>query len=155
MRPSLFSVLRCIFLTYQQPIYENSPICLQFSAGYLFLMLSFTLTDSINFLLIVYNSTCLNMALLPSTSESCRVPFLARCLLRFWERVCHLNCCNMSLASRFFLLLNKEGNQQWRILTIVFPLIFILYCLSQCVCSTLICLIHLPLSLLQSQDMFS
>lgn len=70
-----------------------------FSAGYLFLMLSFTLTDSVKFQLLAFNNTYLNMVLLPSTSESCCVPFLGRHLLHFWEHVCHLNCWNMSLVS--------------------------------------------------------
>lgn len=57
-----------------------------FSAGYLLLMLSFTLTDSIKFQLIVFNSTCLSMVLLPCTSKPCCIPFLSR-LLSFWERL--------------------------------------------------------------------
>lgn len=83
MKPSILSVSLKLVADTLKRCMRNLLFVYNFSAGYLFLMLSFTLTDNVKFQLLAFSNTYLSTVLLPSASKACCVPFLGRCLLHF------------------------------------------------------------------------
>lgn len=84
-----------IFLSISNQFMRILRLVYSFSAGYLFLMLRFTLTNSVKFQLLAFNNTYLNMALLHAALHFQIMPcscFGQTPLALLRTSVCHLTC---------------------------------------------------------------